>query len=84
MHLRGRLVGFGLFCSGVAIFFFMYAFWRTGFASPVQPPLPPGLPPNAAFAFNPIVCAMPLLIVAGGGLLYEGVRRMIDPDDSLL
>lgn len=84
MHLRGRLIGLALFCSGAAVLFFIYAFWRTGFVGPAQPPVPPGLPPGAGFAFNPIACAMPLIIIAAGGLMLEGVRRIINPDDSLL
>lgn len=81
-HLRARLVGLLLFAVGVAVIVIQYAFWRSGFDSPVRPPVPEPIPASWSFAFNPLVCAMPIIALGAFGLMVEGLRRVIDPSEA--
>lgn len=83
LNLQARLFGLLLFGLGFAIVWVMFAFWRSGFQTPVKAPLPAGMDPRMAFAFNPVVCAMPFLTVGGLALMAEGIRRAIDPGDTI-
>ena len=84
MYLRERLVGLLLVAFGLAVLFLLYAFWRSGFQTPVQPPLPATMDRRLAFAFNPVVCAMPFMALAAFGFIFEGIRRLIHPEDTLV
>jgi hypothetical protein len=79
LHLHERFVGLLLFGVGFAVLWMMYAFWSSGFASAVNPPLPSGMKPNMAFAFNPIVCMFPFISIGAIGLMVLGIRRALWP-----
>lgn len=82
MHLRARFFGLLLIGAGVAAMFLLYAFWRSGFETPIKPPVPPPMSPSMGFAFNPLVCAMPFVAIGAVALMVEGFRRLVNPADN--
>ncbi len=80
--MRKRLFGLVLIGLGFLVMYLLFAFWRSGFDTPVKMPLPSPMQPSMAFAFNPLVCAMPLISVGAVGLMLEGLRRMLNPSDT--
>ncbi|MBI4492275.1 MAG: hypothetical protein HY690_05730 [Chloroflexi bacterium] len=80
LHLQERFAGLLLIGIGLAVLVILFAFWRGGFETPVKVPLPAPMRPSMAFAFNPVVCAMPLISVGAVGLIVVGVRRLVSPE----
>jgi hypothetical protein len=82
MALRERLVGLALICAGLASMGVVFLFWQNRHHFVVQPPVPaPGLPPNMMPLASPLDCLMPFAALAATGLVFEGFRRLVFPEN---
>ena len=82
MALRERLVGLALICVGLASMAVVFLFWQNRQNFVVKPPVPPpGLPPNMMPLASPLDCLMPFAALAATGLVIEGFRRLVFPEN---
>jgi|RhiMetdeSRZDD1v2_1073273.scaffolds.fasta_scaffold2852649_1 hypothetical protein len=82
MALRERLVGLALICAGLASMAVVFLFWQNRQNFVVKPPVPPpGLPPNMMPLASPLDCLMPFAALAATGLVIEGFRRLVFPEN---
>ncbi|MFN0070307.1 MAG: hypothetical protein ACKVVP_02310 [Chloroflexota bacterium] len=81
MALRERLVGLALILAGTASMSVLYWFWQHRGDIMLAPPPPPGLPRNMMPVASPLDCLMPFAALAAAGLVAEGFRRLIFPDN---
>jgi hypothetical protein len=82
MALRERLVGLALILAGLASMGVVYLFWQHRSTLVLAPPVPPpGLPPTMMPLASPLDCLMPFAALAATGLVVEGFRRLVFPDN---
>jgi hypothetical protein len=82
MALRERLVGLALVIAGIASMGVVYWFWQNRSHLAPAPPVPaPGLPRAMMPLASPLDCVMPFAALAAAGLVLEGLRRMVFPEN---
>ena len=82
MALRERLVGLALVLAGLASMGIVYWFWQNRANLVLAPPVPaPGLPRTMMPLASPLDCLMPFAALASAGLVLEGLRRMVFPEN---
>jgi hypothetical protein len=82
MALRERLIGLALIGVGLASMAVVYLFWQNRGNLVIKPPVPPpGLPPTMMPLASPLDCVMPFAALAATGLVIEGFRRLVFPEN---
>ena len=82
MALRERLTGLALICAGLLSMGVVFLFWQNRSNLVLAPPVPPpGLPRTMMPLASPLDCLMPFAALAATGLIIEGFRRLIFPDN---
>lgn len=81
MAIRERLTGLALIIVGLLSMMFIYwvAQHRDSFG--VRPPTPPGLSRGMVPIGSPLDCFVPLAALGAVGIIVEGCRRLVFPDN---